>query len=149
MTGLARFMLVAVAFVGGIAFAATAGFAGGIAPGRWRITSRTETGGVIGPPHETSRCFSADEANNVVATFVPPASAENSNCAPVEHSLHGGNLTWRLACRGQTDMEQSGEFIFDSPRHYTATLRTRAAVSGATMVNSQNIVEGQWVSECR
>jgi len=149
MPGLARFVLIAAAFAGGFALAATAGLAGGIAPGLWRITSRTETGGVIGPPHETSRCFSTGEANDVVATFVPPATAENSNCAPVEHNLHGGKLAWRLACRGQTDMEQSGEFIFDSPRHYTATLRTRAAVSGATMVDSQDILEGQWVSECR
>jgi hypothetical protein len=149
MTGLARFMLISVAFAGGVALAAAAGFAGGIAPGLWRITSRTETGGVIGPPHESSRCFSAKEANDVVATFVPPVIAENSNCAPVEHSLQGGKLIWRLACRGQTDMEQSGEFIFDSPRHYTATLRTRAAVSGATMVDSQDTLEGQWVSECR
>ncbi len=80
---------------------------------------------------------------------MPAAGAENSSCTPAEHSLHGGKLSWRLTCRGQTDMEQSGEFIFDSPHHYTATMRTRAAVSGATMVDSQDTLEGQWVSECR
>jgi hypothetical protein len=46
-------------------------------------------------------------------------------------------------------MEQSGEFTFDSPRHYTATMRTRAAVSGKTMIDSQDTLEGQWVSECK
>ena len=28
-------------------------FADGIDPGLWKIISRTETGGVIGPPHES------------------------------------------------------------------------------------------------
>ncbi len=149
MPGPVRFVLIAMASAGAFALAVTAGFADGIAPGLWRITSRTETGGVIGPPHESSRCFSPGQASDVVATFVPAAGAENSSCTPAEHSLHGGKLSWRLTCRGQTEMEQSGEFIFDSPRHYTATMRTRAAVSGKTMVNSQDTLEGQWVSECR
>ena len=42
-------VVIAVAFA---ALAASAAFADGIEPGLWRITSRTETGGVIGPPHE-------------------------------------------------------------------------------------------------
>jgi hypothetical protein len=149
MSGIFRFALLVAAFASGFALAASAAFTDGIAPGLWRIVSRTETGGVIGPPHESSRCFTAEEAQDVAATFAPPAGAANSSCAPVEHSLNGQKLTWRMTCRGQTDMEQSGEFTFDSPRHYTATLRTRAAVSGKTMIDSQDMLEGQWVSECR
>ncbi|MGH6981881.1 MAG: DUF3617 domain-containing protein, partial [Stellaceae bacterium] len=119
------------------------------APGLWRITSRTMTGGVIGPPHESSRCFSPGQANDVVATFVPAAGADNSSCTPAEHTLHGSKLSWRLTCRGETDMEQSGEFIFESPHHYRATILTRAAVSGAIMIDSQDRREGRWLSECR
>ncbi|MDR3420796.1 MAG: DUF3617 family protein [Xanthobacteraceae bacterium] len=141
-------LLVAV-FAGGFGLAASAALAEDIVPGLWRIISRTETGGVIGPPHESSRCITAEEAQDVAATFAPPAGAANSSCAPVEHTLSGQKLTWRMTCRGQTDMEQTGEFTFDSPRHYTATMQTRAAVSGKTMIDSQDIIEGQWVSECR
>ncbi len=148
MPGPCRFVLIAVASAGAFAFAATAGFADGIAPGLWRITSRTMTGGVIGPPHISSRCFNPAQANDVVATFVPAAGADNSSCTPAEHTLHGGKLSWRLTCRGETDMEQSGEFIFESLHHYRATIRTRAAVSGAIMINSQDRREGRWLSEC-
>jgi hypothetical protein len=147
-----RICLQAAVFAGFAGFAALAGsvaWGDGIAPGLWRIVSRTETGGVIGPPHESSRCLSADQAENLAATFAPPANVASSGCAPAEHSLNGQKLTWRLTCKGQTDMEETGEFTFDSPRHYTATMRTRAAVSGTTMIDSQDILEGQWVSNCR
>ena len=54
----------------------------------------------------------------------------NSVCAPIERSLDGDKLTWRLVCKGQLDMELTGEFTFDSPHHYTATVQTKAAMAG-------------------
>jgi hypothetical protein len=72
----------------------------------------------------------------------------NSVCAPIEHDLTGDKLTWRLTCKGQLDMELTGEFTFDSPHHYSATVRTKAQMGGMTMVDSGNTLEGQWVSEC-
>ena len=151
MPGLLRISIAAAAAaLGGlVALTATVAFGDGIAPGLWRIISRTETGGVIGPPHESSRCLTAEQAQNVAATFAPPSVVANSSCGPAEHSLNGQKLTWRVTCKGQTDMEQTGEFMFDSPHHYTATMHTRATVSGTTMIDSQDILEGQWVSECR
>ncbi len=131
------------------ALAAGVARAEGVAPGLWRIISRTETGGVIGPPHESSRCLTADQARDLATTFAPSPSADNASCTPIERSVSGQKLTWRVTCRGQLDMEQAGEFIFDSPHHYTATTQTRATVSGKTMIDSQDTIEGQWVSECR
>jgi hypothetical protein len=48
----------------------------------------------------------------------------------------------------QLDMELTGDFTFDSPHHYSATVRTKAQMGGMTMVDSRNTLEGQWVSEC-
>lgn len=135
--------------IAALALPASGAFAAGIAPGLWRITSRTETGGVIGPPHERLRCISANEAQDVAATFAPPAAGPDSSCAPVEHSLSGHTLTWQLTCKGQTDMQQTGEFIFDGQRRYTATIRTHATVAGKPMIDSQDMQEGQWISDCR
>ena len=143
-----RFFRVALT-AAAVVLAGSVAFAEGVAPGLWRIISRTETGGVIGPPHESSRCLTEDQARDVATTFVPPPSADNSSCTPIERSVSGQKLTWHVTCRGQLDMEQAGEFTFDSPHHYTATTRTRATVSGKTMIDSQDTVEGQWVSECR
>jgi len=132
-----------------LAVLVSAAFAEGIEPGLWRITSRTATGGVIGPPHESSKCLTAEEARDVATTFSPLSRTVNSTCAPLERSFSGQKLTWKLVCKGQLDMELTGEFDFDSPRHYTATTRTKAAMAGQTMINSQDTLEAQWVSTCK
>ena len=132
-----------------LAFAASIAFADGIEPGLWKITSRTETGGVIGPPHESSKCLTADEAHDLPTTFSPISRTINSACAPIERGFTGQKLTWRLVCKGQLDMELTGEFNFDTARHYTATVRSKAAMAGMTMVDSQETLEGQWLSECQ
>lgn len=129
--------------VASVAFAAD-----GIDPGLWKITQRTETGGVIGPPHESSKCLTADEVRDLATTFSPVAGTVNSVCAPIERNLTGQRLTWRLVCKGQLDMELTGEFNFDSPHHYTAIVRTKAAMAGTPMVDSQNTLEAEWVSAC-
>jgi hypothetical protein len=129
-------------------FAAIVAFADGIDPGLWKIITRTETGGVIGPPHESSKCLTAEQTGDLATTFSPVAGTINSVCAPITRSLDGSRLTWRLVCKGQVNMELTGEFNFDSPHHYTATVQTKADMAGMPMVDSQNTLEGQWVSAC-
>jgi uncharacterized protein DUF3617 len=120
-----------------------------IEPGLWKITTRTETGGVIGPPHESSKCLTPEQTHDLATTFSPVPSTVNSVCAPIERSLNGQRLSWRLVCKGQLDMELTGDFNFDSPHHYSATVRTKASMAGMQMVDSQNTLEAEWLSECR
>ncbi len=122
--------------------------AAGVEPGLWKITSRTETGGVIGPPHLSSKCLTEAEASDVPTTFSPLARTVNSACAPIERSYDGETLTWRLVCKGELDMELKGEFNFDTPRHYTAIVQSKAVMLGQTMVDSQETLEARWVSAC-
>ena len=137
-----------VALTAAVTLAASAACADGIDAGLWKIISRTATGGVIGPPHESSKCLTAEQTNDLGATFSPIPSTVNSVCAPIERSLSGPRLTWHLVCRGQLDMELTGEFNFDSPHHYSGTVRTKAEMAGMVMVDSQDTVEGRWVSAC-
>ncbi len=130
----------------GLAMPAAA--ADGIDPGLWKIVTRTESAGVTGPPHESSKCLTPEQTQDLGTTFSPVPQTVNSVCAPIERSLEGPKLTWHLVCKGQLDMDLSGEFNFDSPHHYTATVRTRAAMAGMPMVDTQNMLEGQWVSAC-
>src|SRR5580704_13537431 len=120
----------------------------GIEPGLWRVITRTETGGVIGPPHESSKCLTPEQTGDLATTFSPVAGTINSVCAPIERNLSGGKLTWRLVCKGQLDMELTGEFSFDDPHHYTGVVHTKAEMAGMLMVDSRNTLEGQWASEC-
>jgi hypothetical protein len=131
------------------ALASTPALADVIDPGLWKIITRTATGGVIGPPHESSKCLTAEQTHDVATTFSPVPGTVNSACAPIERHLDGQRLNWHLVCKGQLDMELTGEFNFDSPHHYTATVQTKATMSGMPMVDSQNTLEGQWVSECK
>lgn len=137
-----------VILIGAFALAVSAASADGIEPGLWRIMSRTESGGAAGPPHESSKCLTAEQTSDLAITFSPIPSTINSVCAPIERSLKGPQLTWHLVCKGQLNMDLSGEFNFDSAHHYTGTVRTRAEMPGMPMVDSRNTVEGQWVSAC-
>lgn len=127
---------------------ATVACAAGIDPGLWSIVSRTATGGVIGPPHESSKCLTAAQVHDLPTTFSPVGGTVNSKCAAIERNFSGGKLTWKLVCKGALDMELTGEFIFDGPHHYRATVRTKAAVAGRTMIDAQDTLEGHWVSAC-
>ena len=86
---------------------------------------------------------------DLATTFSPVATTVNSECAPMERSLVGTRLTWHLVCKGQLDMELSGEFNFDSPHHYTGKVRTLATMTGMPPMDQQNTLEGQWVSACK
>jgi hypothetical protein len=131
-----------------LATAATVALADGIEPGLWKITSRTATGGVIGPPHESSKCLTAEETHDLPTTFSPTPRTINSVCSPIERNFNGEKLSWRLVCKGQLNMELTGDFDFDTPHHYTATMRTTAEMAGMKMVDSQNTLEAEWVSAC-
>jgi hypothetical protein len=122
--------------------------ADGIDPGLWKITTRIESGGVSGPPRESQKCLSPDETRDVATTFSPVARTVNSECAPIERSFVGGNLKWKLVCKGQLDMELSGDFTFDTPRHYSATVASKAAMAGMPVANSKTMLEAEWISEC-
>ena len=130
------------------ALGGSTGLADGIEPGLWQVISRTQTGGVIGPPHESSKCLTPQDVADLATTFSPISRTVNSTCAPIERSLAGSRLTWRLTCKGQLDMELIGEFNFDSPRHYTATVQSKAAMAGMPMVDSQENIEARWLSAC-
>jgi hypothetical protein len=138
----------ACGFVMACALGNSTALADGIEPGLWRVISRTQTGGVIGPPHESSKCLTAPEVADLAATFSPASRTVNSTCGSVERKFTGSQLIWRLTCRGQLDMELTGEFNFDSPRHYTATVQSKAAMAGTPMVDSQESIEARWLSAC-
>ncbi|HJY19350.1 MAG TPA: DUF3617 family protein [Xanthobacteraceae bacterium] len=131
-----------------VTLAASAALADGIDPGLWKITTHTESDGVAGPTHESSKCLTAEQTNDLGATFSPVATTINSDCAPMERSLKGPLLTWHLVCTGQLNMELSGSFDFDSPHHYTGTVQSKAEMQGMPNVDSQNTIEGEWVSAC-
>lgn len=123
-------------------------FADGIEAGLWKVTTTSVTGGMAGPPRQSSKCLTAEQVKDLAATFSPIASTINSTCEPMARSFDGKKLTWHLLCKGQLDMELNGAFDFDSPHHYTGTVESAASMAGQPMPGSKNTVEGEWVSAC-
>ena len=133
-----------------LVFVAAAVRADGIEPGLWKVVTRSEAAGMGDPPHESEKCLTAAQAADPATTFSPiTAGTVNSVCAPIERNFVDGKLTWHLTCKGQLDMDLSGDFTFDTPRHYTGTIRTKATMVGQIMADTQSTLEGQWVSACR
>jgi hypothetical protein len=110
-----RLAVIVGASVFGAATGMSAGMADGIEPGLWRITAQSESNGMAGPPHESSKCLTADETRDLAATFSPIPRTINSDCAPIERTLDGTKLSWHLVCRGQLNVDLTGAFSFDSP----------------------------------
>jgi hypothetical protein len=127
---------------------AAAVFADGIDAGLWKITTTIETNGMTGPPHQSSKCLTAEQVADLPGTFSPVANTVNSTCEPIERSFDGKILKWHLVCKGQLDMALTGEFNFDSPHHYTGTVQSTASMAGQPMPESKNSVEGEWVAAC-
>ncbi len=131
-----------------LALPAAIAFADGIEAGLWKITTTIVTAGRSGPPHQSAKCLTADQVADLPATFSPIANTINSTCAPMQRSFDGRKLSWHLVCKGQLDMELTGEFNFDSPHHYTGMVESKASMAGQPIPDSKNTVEGEWVSAC-
>lgn len=127
----------------------SASYADDIEPGLWKITTTIKNGqGPPAPPMVSSKCLTAEQTQDLAKTFSPVMNTVNSECAPIERSFADRKLTWKLVCKGQLDMELTGNFEFDTPRHYSATVNTKAAMGGVVMANSLNELEAERVSDC-
>ncbi len=117
--------------------------------GQWRImTTQLGQGPVSEPPQVKMRCLTPAEVADPAKTFTPEASTVNATCERTEYVLEGNYLKWRLQCRGQIDMDLAGQFIFDSPTHYTAMIATKATVMDRVVQSTMSTIDGQRVGEC-
>jgi hypothetical protein len=123
--------------------------ADGIAPGEWKLTETMVMNGNKTPAQTRTRCLSPEQAGDTAATFSPEYRTVNSGCERVEFKSSAAALRWRMRCTGQLDMDVSGDFIFDTPKHYTATIVSKGAMAGREFVNTTVSIEGEHIGDCR
>lgn len=123
--------------------------ADGLQAGLWRILTHPVIDGVAGQVQENTRCLTAADVADPEKTFSPVGRTVNSACEMVEHELAPQRLKWHLQCKGQLDMDLTGDFSFDAPEHYTAIVTTAAAIGGRLMQSGRMTVEGQRIGECQ
>jgi hypothetical protein len=123
--------------------------ADGLQPGRWRVLTRPVIDGVAGREQQNMRCLTPADVADLEKAFSPVGRTINSTCEMVEHELTPQRLKWHLQCTGQLDMDLTGEFLFDAPEHYSATITTASSMLGRQLQAGRMSVEGQWVGECQ
>ena len=122
--------------------------ADGLQPGLWRILTHPVIDGAAGREQQNTRCLTPADVADPEKTFSPVGSTVNSTCEMVEHELTPQRLKWHLQCTGQLDMDLTGEFLFDAPEHYSATITTASSMQGRQLQAGRMTVEGQRVGEC-
>jgi hypothetical protein len=123
--------------------------ADGIEPGLWQITETIIMNGNRTPSQMRTRCLSAEQAGDTAATFSPEYRTVNSDCERAEFSSTASRLKWRMLCKGQLDMDVSGDFTFDTPKHYSAKIESKGSVAGQTMVETSVTIDGEHLGECK
>jgi len=120
-----------------------------IEPGQWKVTSNTRANGATMPPGVKARCLTAEQASDVAKTFGPVSNTVNSTCAPAVFETTGTQMKWHVQCKGQLDIEVWGDFNFDSPTHYTATVASKGWMAGALISDVKTELVGEHVGECQ
>ena len=123
--------------------------ADGLQEGLWRVLNKPEINGAAGPETQNMRCLTADDVKDLSKTFSPVSRTTNSACEQVENEFTPQRLKWRLQCRGQLDMDVAGEFVFDRPDHYSATVVATSSMMGQVMQSVRTTIEGQHVGACQ
>src|SRR5262249_7323211 len=119
-----------------------------IEPGQWKVTTTNTMSGAASPPQSKMRCITPDQAADVAKTFGPVAGTVNSTCDTPKSELNGRVLKWRLQCRGTLDLDVDGEFNFDAPRHYSATVISKGRMAGQLISDVKSELQGERVGEC-
>lgn len=131
-----------------LAATANAG-ADGLRAGQWQTVQTPEINGVVGPAQRGTRCLTPEAVADLDKTFSPVSRTTNSTCERVEHESTPQRLKWRLQCTGQIDTDVTGEFTFDSPERYSATVTARSFMQGRLMQSVRTSIEGERVGECQ
>jgi hypothetical protein len=123
--------------------------ADGISPGLWQLTETVIMNGAPSAPQVRTRCLSAEQAGDTAATFTPEYRSPNPNCDRAEFQSTATKLKWRMLCKGQMEMDVAGDFTFDTPKHYTATIESKGTMAGRAVVNSSVAIVGEHLGECQ
>jgi hypothetical protein len=123
--------------------------ADGIAAGEWKLTETVIMNGNRTPAETRTRCLSPEQAGNTAATFSPEYQTVNSGCERIEFNASATGLRWRMKCTGQLDMDVIGDFVFDTPTHYTATIVSKGAMAGRELINTMVAIEAEHIGACR
>jgi hypothetical protein len=115
-------------------------------PGWWEVKVRTAT---PAGPRETvnTSCVTPEHTKNI-ATGFGPAENPSTSCKRANYKWDGTRITFQIQCK-MTNSTSEGDvtYIFDTPTHYTATMKNKISLSGQD-IDMTMTMEGRRLSEC-
>jgi hypothetical protein len=115
-------------------------------PGLWEVKIRT---GGPSDPRETvnTSCVTPEHTKNI-ATGFGPAEQPGSSCTQANYKWDGTKITYQIQCKmPNSTSEGDVTYVFDTPTHYTATMKNKISVRGQNIVSTITM-EGRRLGEC-
>jgi len=130
---------VALAAASGLAQAAPV-----IQPGLWEITTRMEMPGMPAGmgQHATQTCYRPGDVQDAAKT-VP----KDKNCEVKDYKLSGNTASWRMECRGETEMTGTGTFTY-AGNSYSGTTKFAMKQGGRSM-NMTQAYSAKRIGDCK
>jgi hypothetical protein len=115
-----------------------------INPGLWEITTRMDMPGMpAGMGQRTSQiCYRPNDVQDAART-VP----KDRNCEVKDYTLSGSTASWRMECRGETQMSGNGTFTY-SGNTYRGATKFSMKQGGQTM-NMTQTYSARRIGDCK
>jgi hypothetical protein len=115
-------------------------------PGWWEVKIRTATPAGQRETVNTS-CVTPEHTKNI-ATGFGPAENTNTACKRTSYNWDGAKITLQVQCN-MPNSTSVGDmvYIFDTPTHYTATMKNKISISGQNIETTMTM-EGRRLGEC-
>jgi len=115
-----------------------------IQPGLWEISTRMEMPGLPAGAgqHVTQICYRPGDVQDASKT-VP----KDKNCEVKDYQLTGNTASWRMECRGETEMTGTGTFTY-AGNSYSGTTKFAMKQGGRTMNMTQSY-SARRIGDCK
>ena len=115
-----------------------------INPGLWEITTRMDMPGMPASmgQHASQICYRPSDVQDAART-VP----KDRNCDIKDYKLSGNTASWRMECRGETQMSGSGTFTY-SGNSYSGSTELSMKQGGRTM-NMKQTYSARRIGDCK
>ncbi len=116
-------------------------------PGAWKITVNVTRDGQPDAPRTNTTCVTKDQVQDLSTRLSAPRGSPGEKCVRTSFNETDSTLDWKYQCTGEFSINSDGSIKFDSPTHYTGTMKTAGTVMGHS-IDSSSTMEGTRIGDC-
>jgi uncharacterized protein DUF3617 len=116
-------------------------------PGAWKITVTVTRNGRSDAPRTDTICLTKDQVQSLSTKLSEPRGSPGEKCLRTSFNETDSTLDWKYQCTGEFSMDTDGSIKFDSPTHYTGTMKITGTIMGHS-IDSSSAMEGTRIGDC-